>query len=158
MIKRSMKAIPAALLVLGSSWAMAAETITVQLKADIPTEDFYVRPVAGTDLSQVKTMAWSTANSTLEALKVDLDMKSTAKGIVAHLDAPAELFDGRNKIALAVKVGNTAVTANSPSTVGQAADVKAGMRQTMSIEPAAGSAFEAGSYTGTVSVVFEPAA
>src|SRR5690606_16225419 len=129
-----------------------------QLKADIPSQNFHVRPVAGTDLSQVKTLAWSAATSRLNALKIDLDMKNTTGGINARLDAPAELFDGKNKIALTVKGGDATVTTSARS-VAAASEVVAGARKTLSIEPVTGGAApEAGNYTGTVSVVFEPAA
>ncbi|WP_395606891.1 CS1 type fimbrial major subunit [Pseudomonas sp. B22129] len=157
MIKRLMMAAPVAALVLGSSFAMAAETITVQLRADVPANDFYVRPVAGTDLSRVQTMIWNIASNRLDALRVDLDMRSTTRGINAKLDLVPELVGGSNRIPLVVKVGTTTLTTAS-GLVAAAATVANGARNTLSIEPTANATFAPGSYTGTVSVIFEPAA
>jgi hypothetical protein len=157
MIKRFMMAVPVVALVLGSSLATASETITVQLRADVPTNDFYVRPVAGTDLSRTQTMTWNVAASRLDTLRIDLDMRHTTRGINAKLDLVPELVGGANRIPLVVKVGTTTLS-TATGLVAAAAVVQNGARNTLSIEPAASAVYAPGSYTGTVSVIFEPAA
>jgi hypothetical protein len=158
MIKRFMMAAPVAALVLGSSFAMAAETITVQLKADVPSAEFYVRPVAGVDLSKVQNMNWNVTGNKFDILKIDLDMKNTTKGISAKLDQPAELV-GPGKIPLTVKVAGKALNPTTPVTVATADAVKAGVRNTLSIEQTSPATRpDTGEYTGTLSIIFEPAA
>ncbi|OIN53167.1 CS1 type fimbrial major subunit [Pseudomonas costantinii] len=158
MIKRFLMAAPFAALVFSSSFAMAAETVTVQLRADIPSDDFYVRPVAGVDLSRVQSMNWNAASSRLETVNINLDMRNTAGGINARLDLAPELFSGSARIPLTVRIGNTAVTTNATS-IAAATRVVAGARDTLTIAPTSNAVRPAaGNYTGTVSVIFEPAA
>ena len=158
MIKRFLMAAPVVALVVGSSFAMAAETVTVQLRADIPSSDFFVRPVAGVDLSKVQNMNWNVASSKLDSLKIDLDMKNTTRGINAKLDLAPELFSGADKIPLQIKVAGTTLSTTS-TLVAAAERVRAGTRDALIIEPVTTTPRpEAGVYTGTVSVIFEPAA
>ncbi|NVZ69142.1 hypothetical protein HX791_08170 [Pseudomonas costantinii] len=86
-------------------------------------------------------------------------MRNSSGGIIVRLDAPAVLYSGSNRIGLAVIIRNHELAEYSRSNSGCVivpADVAArGIRHELVIEPI-NSRPPAGSYSGVVSLVFEP--
>lgn len=137
--------------------AMAAENVVVQIKASVPTTDFYVRPAAGTDLSSVQTLNWNAAKGRLDSWQGTLDMKNTAGGIQAVLDSPSRLYSGSNYLPLYVLINDRLIPESARCRIAQHDDVKAGRRYVMEIRHD-GSREVAGSYTGAISIIFQPEA
>jgi hypothetical protein len=139
--------------------SFAAENITVSVAASIPSADFYVRPEPGTNLSATQWLHWDIARRQLDAWTTHLDMKNSSGGIIVRLDAPAVLYSGRNRIDLAVILRTHELAdysnRNSGCVIVPADEAARGVRYKLAIEPITPRP-PAGSYSGVVSLVFEP--
>ncbi|WP_052672953.1 CS1 type fimbrial major subunit [Pseudomonas sp. ES3-33] len=147
---------------MNSSLAMAAteEAITIQLKANVPGPTFHVRPPASEDWTTVQEIRWDAQRKQLIDWSKNLEVLSTTAGINAKLVSEPELISGSNKIKLDVFVHGTKVKTTSDEVV-NAADALAGRQVAFEIKPVplAGSGrHPEGNYTGTVALIFEPAA
>ncbi|MCH4879839.1 hypothetical protein EQV97_20990 [Pseudomonas sp. TMW22090] len=147
---------------MSSSLAMAAteEAITIQLKANVPGPTFHVRPPASEDWSSVQEIRWDTQRKQLIDWSKRLEVLSTTAGINAKLVSEPELISGANKIKLDVFVHGKKVETTSNEVV-NAAEAQAGRQVAFEIKPeqTTGSArHPEGNYTGTVALIFEPAA
>ena len=136
MFKKLALSIPAAALLLSSSMVMAdanQERINIQLKADIPTSTFHVRPPASEDFTKEQVLQWDINKKELMSWKNRLEVLNTDKGIQAKLDVPPVLIDGAKKIALTVKVNGIDVSATQPIKVVEDADANALIRWSSSL-------------------------
>ena len=162
MFKKLALSIPAAALLLSSSMVMAdasQERINIQLKADIPTSSFHVRPPASEDFTKEQVLQWDINKKELMGWKNRLEVLNTDKGIQAKLDVPPVLIDGANKIGLTVKVNGFDVSATQATTVVTVADANAPHQVEFVIAPVKPTGdYKPGLYTGSVSLIFEPTA
>ena len=162
MFKKLALSIPAAALLLSSSMVMAdanQERINIQLKADIPTSTFHVRPPASEDFTKEQVLQWDINKKELMAWKNRLEVLNTDKGIQAKLDVPPVLIDGAEKIALTVKVNGIDVSATQAIKVVDDADANSPHQVEFVITPVKPTDnYKPGLYTGSVSLIFEPTA
>lgn len=139
--------------------SFAAEQITVNIAASIPTADFYVRAEPGTNLSATQRLNWDVARRQLDIWKTSLDMRNSSGGIIVRLDAPAALYSANNRIDLAVVLNNYELVdysnGNRGCTLVPASVAARGVRYELAIEPI-NTRPPAGNYSGVVSLVFEP--
>ncbi|HDS1736977.1 CS1 type fimbrial major subunit [Pseudomonas hunanensis] len=158
-MKRTLLALPLALLCAGS--AIAADPIEkqVQITAQIPTAAFYVEPVGGNWMNDPQEMTWNSYQSTLEPIRKQLQVKSTIGPITGYLISPAVIANGSNNIGLDVQVGDTLLL-TTPSEVVSAAQAAPGatIGFVVSAKPAPTTGYEPGNYQGLVSMMFETAA
>ena len=151
----------------GAVNAADIETYDVKLKASIPSDEFHVRPVDSGWIDQVQDMEFDVATNRLKPVEKMFQYKNTAGAIQAQLDPSTVgtdnspiLFNGTQNIPLSVTFNNTSISTTA-KTVVSAADANTGGRANLKIAmkndaPLTLSSY-AGDYTGTVSVVFEPA-
>lgn len=151
----------------GTVNAADVETFDVKLKASIPSDEFHVRPVDSGWIDQVQVMEFDVATSRLKPVDKVFQYKNTAGAIQAKLDPSTVgtdnspiLFNGTQNIPLNVTFNNTAISTTA-KTVVSSADANTGGRASLKIAMKNDSPLSlntyAGEYTGTVSVVFEPA-
>lgn len=151
----------------GQVHAADAESYDIKLKASIPADEFHVRPVDAGWIDQVQTMEFDVGTNRLQPIEKMFQYKNTAGAIQAQLD-PASvgtdnspiLFNGNQTIPLSVTFNNTAITTTANTVVSEA-DANTGGRTNLKVAmkndtPLALNT-HAGEYTGTVSVIFEPA-
>jgi hypothetical protein len=157
-VKRTLLALPFALLT--ATAAMAADPIEkqVQVIATVPTAAFYVEPVGGGWMNDPQELPWNSFQSSFGTIDKQLQVKSTVGPISAYLMSPAIISDGANSIDLDVKVAGTTLKPTSTEVVG-AAQASAGAIVGFQVAAAANNAtYTPGSYQGLISMVFETAA
>lgn len=162
MFKKLAFSLSSVAVLMSSSLAMAAteEAITIQLKANVPGPTFHVRPPASEDWTTVQEIRWDAQRKQLFNWSKNLEVLSTTAGIQAKLVSEPELISGSNHIKLEVFVHGNRVKTTSEEVV-NAADAQAGRQVTFEIKPeqTTGAArHPEGNYTGTVALIFEPAA
>lgn len=139
--------------------SFSAENITVNIAASIPAADFYVRPAPGTNLSATQWLNWNVVTRELETWKTTLDMRNSSGGIIVRLDTPAVLYSANNRIDLSVILNRHEVSEYSNNNLGciivPVEDAAIGKRYELAIEPV-NARPPAGSYSGVVSLIFEP--
>lgn len=158
-MKRSLLALPLALLFTGSAFAVDPIEKQVQIVAQVPTDAFYVEPVGGNWMNDPQEMAWNSFQQRLDPIRKELQVKSTIGPISAYLVSPAVIASGTNNIGLDVKVGDT-VLQTTPAEVVSEAQAAAGavIGFHVAAQPAPVTGYEPGNYQGLVSMIFETAA
>ncbi|CAH1593955.1 CS1 type fimbrial major subunit [Vibrio owensii] len=143
-----------------SASSIAAETTTIDISADIPSDEFHFRPVAA--ITGTQDMHYNQLTKSLSGLSYDFSYKVGAtKAISATMNTSAVLTNGTNDIPLTVAVGGVALTAGSPEEVVAKDDTnpQSGVTK-LTIEPTTATvdntnAANVGTYTGTVEIVFD---
>lgn len=151
--------------VIGGVAAHAADSqsYTINLTATVPSDSFHVIPVDAGWIDQTQDMGYDIATSKLKVFEKQFQYKNTAGGIQATLtgnlssDGNPQLSNGTDVIPLAVSFNNVALS-KTATTVVEAAAAKAGGRTALRIAQADDKALDVnGSFTGSVSMIFEPA-
>lgn len=147
-----------------SMFANAADEqrYTIELSATIPSEAFQVIPVQSGWINQTQEMSYDLGTSKLQAFSKQFQYKNTSGGIQATLtntDSNGDpiLSNGSDTIPLAVTFNGVKLS-NEAATVVAADQAKAGGRTNLRITQKTDDALNVtGSFTGQVSMVFEPA-
>ncbi|RLU10354.1 adhesin [Pseudomonas prosekii] len=154
--KRSLAISLGAVLLLTSTLALAIrEEQTFHVSVTIPTSEFYVLPVNSMFLEREQVMAWNPVTADLTPLREHFDVKNTSGSIDARLAAEAFLFNGRERIDLAVQFNGqrlsllaTPVVAEQQARVGQRVRL-----EIAALKPVDG--YAPGNYYGTVQLMFD---
>ncbi|MHC6224532.1 CS1 type fimbrial major subunit [Pseudomonas sp. X10] len=157
-MKRTLLALPLALLCVGSAYAVDPIEKQVQILAQVPTDAFFVEPVGGNWMNDPQEMGWNSYQAKLNPIRKELQVKSTIGPITAYLVSPAVIASGSENIGLDVKVGDTVLTTTSAEVVSEAQAAPGtivGFEVTA--QPAGAGGYEPGHYQGLVSMVFETA-
>ncbi|HHR6443034.1 TPA: CS1 type fimbrial major subunit [Providencia alcalifaciens] len=147
-----------------SMFANAADeqSYTIELSATIPAETFQVIPVESGWINQTQEMVYDLGTKKLQAFSKQFQYKNTSGGIQATLtntDAKGDplLSNGSEIIPLAVTFNGVKLS-NEAALVVAADQAKAGGRTDLRITQKENKELtKAGSFTGQVSMVFEPA-
>lgn len=142
--------------------AADSQSYTINLTATVPSDSFQVIPVDAGWIDQTQDMGYDIAASKLKVFEKPFQYKNTAGGIQATLtgnlstDGKPLLSNGTDVIPLAVSFNNVALS-KTATTVVEATAAKAGGRTALKIAQADDKALEVnGSFTGSVSMIFEP--
>lgn len=158
-MKRTLLALPFALLTTTAAWAADPIEKQVQVIATVPTGQFYVEPVGGGWMNDPQELPWNSFQSKFGTIDKQLQVKSTVGPIAAYLMSPAVISDGANAIDLDIKVAGKSLSTTSAEVV---AATEAGAGAVVGFQVAAKDSatgnFAPGSYQGLVSMVFETAA
>lgn len=158
-MKRTLLALPLALMAATS--AMAADPIEkqVQVIATVPTAAFYVEPVGGGWMNDPQELPWNSFQGAFDTIDKQLQVKSTIGPISAYLLSPPVISSGANAIDLDVKVAGKSLGTSSAEVIPatQATPGAVVGFQIAAKAPSTGT-FIPGSYQGLVSMVFETAA
>ncbi|MET1067908.1 MAG: CS1 type fimbrial major subunit [Pseudomonas prosekii] len=154
--KRSLAISLGAVLLLTSTLALAIrEEQTFHVSVTIPTSEFYVLPVNSMFLEREQVMAWNPVTADLTPLREHFDVKNTSGSIDARLAAEPFLFNGRERIDLAVQFNGqrlsllaTPVVAEQQARVGQRVRL-----EIAALKPVDG--YAPGNYYGTVQLMFD---
>lgn len=158
-MKRTLLALPLALLTTTSVFAVDPIEKQVQITAQVPTAAFYVEPVGGNWMNDPQEMAWNSFRGELEPIRKQLQVKSTVGPIAAYLISPAVIASGSNNIGLDVSVGATVLSTTSAEVVSEAqASAGAIVGFKVAAQAAPGTGYAPGNYQGLVSMMFETAA
>ncbi|MBQ0399373.1 adhesin [Providencia rettgeri] len=147
-----------------SMFANAADEqhYTIELSATIPSEAFQVTPVESGWINQTQEMPYDLGTNKLQPFSKQFQYKNTSGGIQATLtntDSNGDpiLSNGSDIIPLAVTFNGVKLS-NEAATVVAADQAKAGGRTNLRITQKTDDALNVtGSFTGQVSLVFEPA-
>lgn len=147
-----------------SMFANAADEqrYTIELSATIPSEAFQVIPVESGWINQTQEMFYDLGTSKLQDFSKQFQYKNTSGGIQATLtntDSNGDpiLSNGSATIPLAVTFNGVKLS-NKAATVVAADQAKVGGRTNLRITQKTDDALKVtGSFTGQVSMVFEPA-
>ena len=163
MFKKIAISAPVLALAFVSSAAMAVPiNVPVEVRADIPSSDFYVQPSKLDTVQQPQQLAWDMDNSELKGISRNFRAKSsvstgTAPAIKASLTAPAFITSGEDDIQLTVKFNDVDLTDGSEKEVFAADTAKVEVIAPLSIEPIPPTVgdYKEGNYTGFVRVMFD---
>lgn len=157
-MKRTLLALPLALLFGGAAHAADPIEKQVQIVAQVPTDAFYVEPVGGNWINDPQELTWNSFQGKLDPIRKQLQVKSTIGPISAYLVSPAVIASGSDNIGLNVTVGDT-VLQTTPAEVVSAAQAAPGAIIGFHVEaqPAPPAGYEPGNYQGLVSMIFETA-
>lgn len=134
---------------------------TINLSASVPSDSFQVIPVDTGWIDQTQDMGYDIATSKLQVFEKQFQYKNTAGAIQASLtgnlnNGKPQLSNGTDVIPLAVTFNNVALS-DSAATVVAVDAAKAGGRTALRISQATDAALTVnGSFTGSVSMLFEP--
>ncbi|MEN4978185.1 CS1 type fimbrial major subunit [Erwinia billingiae] len=147
---------------LGGAHAADPQSYTIDLTAVIPSDSFHVIPVESGWINQTQAMSYDLATSKLKPFEKEFQYKNTSGAIQATLtntnaDGAPVLSNGSgDTIPLTVKFNNKTLS-DTAATVVESAAAAAGGRTTLSIAQANTSALDVmGSFSGSVSMIFEP--
>ena len=162
MFKKIAISAPVLALAFVSSAAMAVPiNVPVEVRADIPSSDFYVQPSKLDTVQQPQQLAWDMDNSELKGISRNFRAKSsvstgTAPAIKASLTAPAFITSGEDDIELTVKFNDVALSVGGDVEVIAAGEAHNEVIVPLSIEPIApAGGYQTGNYTGFVRVMFD---
>jgi len=150
---------------LGSAVAQAADSqsYTINLTANVPAENFFVIPVNNGWINQTQEMGFDIATNKLQVFEKPFQYKNTSGGIQATLtgnlstDGKPLLSNGSDVIPLAVSFNGVELSKTAAPVV-TAEDAKAGGRTELKITQADDAELSvSGAFTGSVSMIFEPA-
>ena len=136
----------------------AREEHQFDVSVTIPTFEFYAIPADPEFVLREQPMRWNLVSSTLEPLRTQFDMISSAGAMTARLGYEPVLSNGHTTFALRVTFNEQVLTLFD-SVVVSAADAYNGIRVPVRIDalpPAEG--FEPGDYYGSVQLIFDTAA
>jgi hypothetical protein len=142
--------------------AADSQSYTINLTASIPSDSFHVIPVDSGWIDQTQDMGYDIATSKLKMFEKSFQYKNTAGGIQATLignlntDGNPQLSNGTDVIPLTVSFNNIALS-KTATTVVEATAANAGGRTELRVSQADDQALTVnGSFTGSVSMIFEP--
>lgn len=148
---------------MGAAQAADNQSYTINLKADIPSDSFQVIPVEAGWINQTQNMGYDIASQKLQVFEKQFQYKNTSGGIQATLTGSLDsagqplLSNGTDTIPLAVSFNGVALK-NTATAVVTADEAKTGGRTMLQIAQADDKALTVnGSFTGSVSMIFEPA-
>lgn len=158
MFKKIAIATPMAILALSSSMAFAAGEArhSINIVASIPTKQFHVLPVDPDLIVKEQRLSYDPITDQLSTLRAQFDTKNTDGSIHAMLEEEAYLFNGADRVPMAVTFNGTALSQTAPVEVVGEAESTPGKRVELVVaptKPAAG--YKAGEYTGVVSMRFD---
>lgn len=162
MFKKVAISVPVFALAFVSSIALAApQTHSVQVVADIPSDDFYVQPVNHDTVTMPQQLLWNATTSELQGISRDFKAKSAVGGasapaIKATLLDPAVMSSGTEEIELNVKFNGTSLVQGTDVEViamGDATVEKIAPLSITPIEPSGG--YKEGTYSGNVRLMFD---
>lgn len=160
MFKKLAIVVPMAFLAMASTAAFAAEQAShsIDLKAHVPTNSFYVLPVNAEIISAEQVIVYDLPSMKFKPFVESFDAKHTAGSINASVDmATANLYNGNTKIDLGVEFNGVKLNGTGQEVI-SAVNAKAGTRVDLKITPAAATAptgYAPGDYTGTVALTFD---
>lgn len=142
--------------------AAGEQKFTIDLEATIPSDAFQIVPVTAGWISQTQDMGYDIATKKLQVFEKQFQFKNTSGGIRAALtgnlntSGQPQLSNGTDVIPLAVKFNGVALS-KTATTVVTAGAAKTGGRTTLKISQADDKSLTVnGSFTGSVSMTFEP--
>ena len=145
-----------------SAFAANQQSYSIDLQADIPSDDFHIVPVDSGWINQTQTMGYDISTAKLQAFEKQFQYKNTSGGIQATLtntdaNGDAILSNGTDVIPLKVEFNGNQI-GNTAATVVDAAEAKTGGRTTLRISQADNQALKVnGAFTGQVALIFEEA-
>lgn len=155
-LKRGIRFSLSVVLLLTSSLALAIrEEQTFHVSVTIPTSEFYVLPVNPGFLDREQVMAWNPVSAELSPLREHFDVKNASGSISARLAAEPFLFNGRERIDLAVRFNGQPLSLLDTPVV-DAEQARVGQRVRLEIaalKPVEG--YVPGQYYGTVQLMFD---
>nr|WP_242485132.1 CS1 type fimbrial major subunit [Pseudomonas sp. TH39(2020)] len=131
------------------------EEQTFHVSVTIPTSEFYVLPVNPGFLEREQVMAWNPVSAELSPLREHFDVKNASGSISARLVAEPFLFNGRERIDLAVRFNGQLLSLLETPVVDEQ-QARVGQRVRLEIAattPADG--YAPGQYYGTVQLMFD---
>lgn len=150
-------------LVAGSAFAIEPQTNDIQIQATIPSNDYYVNTTTGSWPTEKQNLGYNSISKTLTPYELSLRLKNSNGAITAGLAKAVSLTNGTSEIPVTVSIVkavgpdvvlNTSATQQAiyaaPSTAGAGVEEAATLRVVGT--PAADQA--AGTYNGTVSLIF----
>ncbi|WP_390242630.1 CS1 type fimbrial major subunit [Vibrio sp. R78045] len=142
-----------ALPLLLASTVQAAETTTIQLSADVPSDSFHFRPI--TPITGVQQFDWDLLNDKLQPMSYDFSFNKGGANdsVTATLANDVQLTNGADQIPVIVSVGGVTLTTTAANVV-EESDAQTGSK-TLTLTPNATGRAAAGSYTGTVEIAFD---
>jgi hypothetical protein len=155
-LKRGNQITLCAALLLACNHALAIrEEQTFHVSVTIPTSEFYVLPVNPGFLDREQVMAWNPVSAELSPLREHFDVKNASGSISARLAAEPFLFNGRERIDLAVRFNGQPLSLLDTPVV-DAEQARVGQRVRLEIaalKPVEG--YVPGQYYGTVQLMFD---
>jgi hypothetical protein len=155
-LKRGIRFSLSVVLLLTSSLALAIrEEQTFHVSVTIPTSEFYVLPVNPGFLDREQVMAWNPVSAELSSLREHFDVKNASGSISARLAVEPFLFNGRERIDLAVRFNGQPLSLLDTPVV-DAEQARIGQRVRLEIaalKPVEG--YVPGQYYGTVQLMFD---
>ncbi|CAK3513893.1 CS1 type fimbrial major subunit [Vibrio crassostreae] len=138
------------------SAAQAAETTTITLSADVPSETFHFRPI--TPISGAQEFDWDLLNEKLKALSYDFSYNKgdATNSVTAKIASDVKLTNGADTIPVAVTLGSVTLTTTAQNVV-EESDAAKGSK-TLTLTPNATGRAVAGTYSGTVEVTLDAVA
>lgn len=139
-----------------SAWAANDANSLINITAVIPAKDFYAFPV-DSDFGKNETMTYNLANGSLGTLRAMYELKNAAGSIQAYIDGgPAKLRNGNSThdINLATSFNGVVLTA-APQEVVTTAQAATGTRAELVITPDTPVAAAAGTFTASLTVIFD---
>lgn len=155
MFKKFAIAAPLAVLALQSSMAFAAgeASHSISLKANVPTNGFYVVPTDPDLVNKDQDMSYQPTTGRMGEVNGFFDVRNNNGSVHASLDAIPKLIAGAQSIDLKVEFNNKELTLTPQQVVGEAeSDVN--YRAPLKIS-AKGTGFQPGDYTGVVAMTFD---
>ncbi|WP_028694818.1 CS1 type fimbrial major subunit [Pseudomonas cremoricolorata] len=154
-MKRSLLALPLALMVTGSAFAVDPIDKQVMVTAVVPTAAFYVEPVSDW-MNDPQELPWNPTRSTFGEIRHQLQAKSSVGPITGYLLNAPVLTSGLDAIDLNVRVGTTDLETTSKEIL-TAAQALPGttMDFVITAKTPANGTFTPGNYQGLVSMMFE---
>ncbi|MBF8723384.1 CS1 type fimbrial major subunit [Pseudomonas guariconensis] len=151
-------AVPLLALIAGTAVAEQVQQ-QVQVTAQIPTDQFYVRPV-GSWIGYPQALQWNAALQEFGAIRKQFEAKSSLGPIKGYLFDVAEVSDAAtgNKFGLKITMHGKELktTATELLTAAQAGAGAVMDFQIAAVKPSGG--YKVGTYNGFVNMVFESAA
>lgn len=142
--------------------AVDAQSYTISLTANVPSDNFHVIPVNAGWIGQTQDMGYDIATSRLHVFERQFQYKNTSGGIQATLtdylntEGSPQLSNGTDVIPLAVSFNGVALSKTATAVV-TADAAKAGGRTALRITQADDQPLTVnGSFTGSVAMIFEP--
>ncbi|WP_265452918.1 CS1 type fimbrial major subunit [Aeromonas salmonicida] len=145
--------------VLMSSYLMAAERVEhqVTVTAQIPTENFFVKPISGDNwTNNIQKLGYNSNTKKLEKLTKQLEARSSIGTITGYLPSKPTMTSGANSIELNVSVGGLPLGPQSVEII-NADDASKGKIVDFSVTAADAppGGYKPGDYKGVISMVFE---
>ena len=158
MFKKIAFAAPLAVLALGSSMAFAATEArhSINIVANVPTDDFYAVPVDSDLVNKDQDMSFNPATNSMREVNGHFDVLHTAGKVHARLEGVPKLIAGASTIDLKVELNDKELTTTSQEVVGkEESNTRYRAPFKISAKGLTGKP-EAGDFTGVVMLVVEP--